>query len=109
MRLDATACFVPPARAARARDAASLWDSGEVGGFECYVPREEEKSAAEVYRADDASEGVTSLHALSNALTIALRPAADGMKFVKYVSAAAPSSRWDVAAEYATGVAAPDA
>jgi len=36
---------------------------------------------------------------MSNALSLTLRPPGT-MKFVKYVSAAAPGSRWDVAAEY---------
>ena len=62
-------------------------------------PNPSPNQAAEVYRADDSSEGVTSIHAMSNALSLTLRPPGT-MKFVKYVSAAAPGSRWDVAAEY---------
>ena len=54
-----------------------------------------------MYRADDASDGVTSIHAISNALNLTLRPPGT-MKFIKYVSAAAPGSRWDCAAEYTT-------
>ncbi|EOD15338.1 hypothetical protein EMIHUDRAFT_464476 [Emiliania huxleyi CCMP1516] len=97
--LDATFVAVPPARAGKAARAARLWDSGDVGGFECAVPKDRSKAAAEVYRADDASEGVTSVHAVSNSLVLSLR-APQTMRFVKYVSAAAPGSRWDVAAEY---------
>ena len=52
------------ARAGKAARAARLWDSGDVGGFECAVPKDRSKAAAEVYRADDASEGVTSVHAV---------------------------------------------
>ncbi len=116
LTIDATLCFVPAADDAAASSgstaaaqrselaAGRLWASGDVGGFECYVAAdggEETKTAkaAEVYRADDASEGVTSIHAMSNALSLTLRPPGT-MKFVKYVSAAAPGSRWDVAAEY---------
>ena len=60
---------------------------------------EDAHGAAEVYRADDASAGVMSIHAACNALSLVAREPAS-MKFIKYVSAAAPGSRWDVAAEY---------
>ena len=50
--------------------------------------------------ASDDTAGVTSIHAAHNALSLVLRKP-DAMKFIKYVSAAAPGSRWDVAAEYA--------
>ena len=94
--LDATLCFVAAAPAELA-----LWDSGDVGGFECHVASssEDEHGAAEVYKADESSAGVTSIHAACNALSLVAREA-DTMKFIKYVSFAAPSSRWDVAAEY---------
>jgi len=82
-------------------DDAQMWDSGDVGGFECYVPSADDEGAAEVYRADDDTEGVTSIHAKCNALSLFVRPRGT-MKFVKYVSAGAPGSRWDVAAEYFT-------
>ena len=95
--LDATLCFVGSDSAAQR----ALWESGDVGGFECHVQssKEDEHGAAEVYRADDASAGVTSIHAQANALSIVARDT-DAMKFIKFVSAAAPGSRWDVAAEY---------
>ena len=94
--LDATLAFVPSAPADLA-----LWDSGDVGGFECHVESsvEDEHGAAEVYRSSDDSAGVMSIHAANNALSLVMRKP-DAMKFVKYVSAAAPGSRWDVAAEY---------
>ncbi len=48
-------------------------------------------------REDDA--GVINVPAASNSLNLLLRD--EGlMRFVKYVGAAAPSSRWDVAMEY---------
>ena len=94
--LDATFAVVADAPAARAQ-----WDSGDVGGFECHVEAsaEDARGAAEVYRAADDTAGVTSIHAQSNALSLVLRRPGT-MKFVKYVSASAPGSRWDVAAEY---------
>ena len=66
---------------------------------ECYVRREAEAAAAEVYRVDEDAEGVTCVHAIMNSLHLALRPP-DTMLFVKFMSADAPCSRWDVAAEY---------
>ena len=100
--VDATLAFVPPPPKSGSRGgaaAARAWDSGDVGGFECFVRKEGDGAAAEVYRADDASAGVTSVHPVSNALVLALRQP-DTMKFVKFVGAAAPGSRWDVAVEY---------
>eukprot|EP00966_Prymnesium_polylepis_P172474 3988885-Prymnesium_polylepis.1 len=42
-------------------------DMAQVGGFECYVnAANEELTAAEVYRADASSEGVTSIHPINN-------------------------------------------
>ena len=95
--LDATLAFVGKSAESRA-----LWDSGDVGGFECHVPAsKEELTAAEVYRADESTAGVTSIHASFNALSLVMR-APETMKFIKYVSCEAPGSRWDVAAEYAS-------
>ena len=93
---------VPPAKpgAERARRAAAAWDSGDVGGFECLVPRDDSSTAAEVYNVhDDTVDGVTSVHPITNALVLAFRPPAT-MRFVKYVSAVAEGSRWDVNVEY---------
>ncbi len=103
--IEATLTFVPPAEdgraggttetrrggdaASAATDAARLWASGDVGGFECYVGADEGEDtakAAEVYRADDASDGVTSIHAMSNALNVTLRSPGT-MKFVKHARA----------------------
>lgn len=117
-RLDCVLCFCDD------RDGAS-WEAGEVGGFEAYLlADEEEAAAAEVYRqvcvlggaprrhtvvcveyynsqyAQDAEDsGVLNVSAAHNSLNLVLRD--EGlMRFVKYVSASAPSSRWDVAMEY---------
>ena len=81
------------------RKALAMWDGGDVGGFDCLVRKEEGAEAAEVYRVDDDSPGVTTIQPVSNALVLVLRDA-QTMRFVKYVSADAPGSRWDVAAEY---------
>ena len=125
-----------------------LWDSGEVGGFECYVEAEGfddddnngEGQDAAVYEqrviaseARDTGEGssssnggggggggnegngddddesdsegseaggtLLSVQGRCNCLSVVLRD--EGvMRFVKFVSASAPSSRWDVAAEF---------
>lgn len=107
------------------------WDSGDVGGFECYIEADEDpenSEAAEVYRvtnanpaerqqhknksdaadaADAADEGneedpttsLLSVSASNNVLSLVMRD--EGiMKFIKYLSANAPGSRWDVAVEY---------
>jgi Rps23 Pro-64 3,4-dihydroxylase Tpa1-like proline 4-hydroxylase len=111
--------------AAATTAAAEAWADGEVGGYEAYVLGDDdddeeedaaagegedkqqkqkkknkgEKGAAEVYRADDGDAGVLNVPAANNCLSLLLRD--EGlMRFVKYVSAAAPGSRWDVAMEY---------
>jgi prolyl 3-hydroxylase /prolyl 3,4-dihydroxylase len=96
-RLDAVLCFVNDSSQA----AKAAWDSGEVGGFEAYLlADEDEERPAEVYRAGaDDETGVLNVSAASNSLNLVLRD--EGlMRFVKYVSAAAPGSRWDVAAVF---------
>lgn len=105
-----------------------VWDGGEVGGFECYIEAEEDPEnaeAAEVYRssyqanpskptepgakaadsksakdkAEDAETSLLSVSAVNNTLSLVMRD--EGvMKFIKYVSANAPGSRWDIAVEY---------
>ncbi|KAG1656705.1 hypothetical protein FOA52_006489 [Chlamydomonas sp. UWO 241] len=80
----------------------AAWETGEVGGFEAYLLAEEDEDGAgpeDTYRtaADDES-GVLNVSAEPNSLNLVLRD--EGlMKFLKYVSYAAPSSRWDVAME----------
>ncbi|KAG2426146.1 hypothetical protein HYH02_014861, partial [Chlamydomonas schloesseri] len=88
----------------RPDEAASLWQAGEVGGFEAYLLAEEEAhegGAEEVYRvnADAEESGVLNVNAAANTLNLVLRD--EGlMRFVKYVSFGAPGSRWDVAMEF---------
>ncbi|KAF5842957.1 Oxoglutarate and iron-dependent oxygenase degradation C-term-domain-containing protein [Dunaliella salina] len=95
-RLDAVLCFVAE------REGDTTWDDGEVGGFEAYLLADEEKEGAaaeEVYRQDTEESGVLNVSAAFNSLNLVLRD--EGlMKFVKYLSADAPSSRWDIAMEY---------
>jgi len=112
-RLDATMCFVDD----EGDENMSAWDFGEVGGFECYIAADEEGDAAdaatdEVYdargEAEEDEDELLSLHATFNTLSLVHRD--EGlMRFVKYVSHLAPSSRWDVAAQYTVeGVADSD-
>ncbi|KAI9340184.1 Oxoglutarate and iron-dependent oxygenase degradation C-term-domain-containing protein [Zopfochytrium polystomum] len=108
--LDATLCFVRDDSAGAAR----VWASDDVGGFECYMAADEGNDDPAQYRgaADDGGYGkasgknntgdggaLLSVSASSNALSLALREPGV-LKFVKYVGAAAPGSRWEVAAEY---------
>jgi prolyl 3-hydroxylase /prolyl 3,4-dihydroxylase len=91
-RLDVVFCFVNDAPM-------DSWGDGECGGFEAYVlADEEEDGPAEVYRqVQDDDSGVLNVSATFNAVSIVLRD--EGlMKFVKYVSAIAPGSRWDISA-----------
>ena len=92
-------CFVDDEGEARS----SAWDFGEVGGFECYVAADEDGGAAtdEVYAAagEEEEDELLSVQATFNTLSLVHRD--EGlMRFVKYVSHLAPSSRWDVAAQY---------
>lgn len=98
IRLDVVLCVVD--------DKDSLdeetWASGEVGGYEAYLLADEndgEKEADDVYKIDEDDGGVLSISPACNTLNIVLRD--EGlMRFVKYVGASAPGSRWDIAAEY---------
>ncbi|KAJ3344163.1 hypothetical protein HDU83_005364 [Entophlyctis luteolus] len=106
--LDATLCFVSDKSARHSR----AWASDEVGGFDCYMAPDESNDDPAQYRAqktgyggsDDAGQGgdggaLLSVSARSNCLSLVMREN-DVMRFIKYVSASAPGSRWDVAAEY---------
>lgn len=102
-RLDCVLAFVDDA----AEDDAAGWGVGEVGGFEAYLLAEDDApgaGAADTYRRADATGGgedssVINVPAAANCLNLLLRDAGL-MRFVKYVSAAAPGSRWDVAMEF---------
>lgn len=79
----------------------ALWESGDVGGFECYIAAdeggEEEGPDAEYDEEDDTK--LLSVSASNNTLSLVYRDPGT-MRFVKYVGAGAPSSRWDLTVEY---------
>jgi len=82
-------------------DAASVWGAGEVGGYEAYLLADESGEAAE-YQAGaggDDDGGVLNVSPFANALSLVARDAGL-LRFVKYVSSAAPGARWDVAAVF---------
>lgn len=100
-RLDATLCFVCD----QEEEDSELWDTGDVGGFECYIEAEgeagESAEAAEVYRSDpgDDDGNLLSVSPRNNVISLVLRD--EGiMRFIKYVSCGAPGSRWDISMEY---------
>ena len=129
--LDASLCFVnvrddevqaaTRGRSADEMDDDDLWESGDAGGFECYIEQDpEDAEAAEVYTkekdSDDDGEGegdegggggggqddggvLLSVTPGTNVLSLVMRDE-DTLRFVKYVSAKAPSSRWDVSVAY---------
>lgn len=114
--LDATLCFVAGKGEERSEmradgedfiddladmdDADELWQSGECGGFECYIAAddESEEGAADEYNQDDDTE-LLSVSASNNTLSLVFRDPGT-MRFIKYVGSKAPSSRWDIAMEY---------
>lgn len=97
--------------------ALDLWESGDVGGFECYIEADMKQSAeaAEVYRTtsadkpdngiqgdgdgEESEESLLSVSAGNNVLNLVMRDE-NVMRFIKYISFNAPSSRWDISAEY---------
>lgn len=95
-QLDAVLCFVCEGEAGDRE----VWGSGEVGGFEAYLLADDDNEAAEVYKAaQDDESGVLNVSPAANTLNLVLRD--EGlMRFVKYLSAAAPSSRFDIALTY---------
>jgi hypothetical protein len=87
-------------------DEDAIWESGDVGGFECYIAATEdddnggENAAgpdAEYDEEDDTK--LLSVSASNNTLSLVYRDPGT-MRFVKYVGSGAPSSRWDIALEY---------
>jgi len=100
-RLDATLGFVD----AQGEEEAAAWDLGEVGGYECYMMAEtdETNAEAEVYKAAGGEDELLSVPPAANVLSLVLT--SEGvMHFVKYVSAGAPGSRFDVAAQFGVDV-----
>ncbi|KAJ3116393.1 hypothetical protein HDU96_009751 [Phlyctochytrium bullatum] len=95
--LDATLCLVADTPASRAR----AWAGDDFGGFECYMAPDEGNEDPAQYRAADVGGGgaLLSVSARNNTLTLVMREPGL-MKFVKYVGAGAPGSRWDASWEY---------
>lgn len=80
----------------------AIWDSGDAGGFECYIAADEDSDgpvgAADEYNDDDDTK-LLSVSASNNTLSLVYRDPGT-MRFVKYVGSGAPSSRWDLSLEY---------
>lgn len=109
--LDATLCFCAGEGRQCAFDEATgelmgsdddaVWESGDVGGFECYIAAdegEEDQGPDAEYDEEDDTK-LLSVSASNNTLSLVYRDPGT-MRFVKYVGAGAPSSRWDIALEY---------
>lgn len=109
--LDATLCFCAdrssdPELSSKAeqveadKEIEMLWASGDVGGFECYVAADDEDAAvaADEYNEEDDTE-LLSVAPSNNTLSLVFRDPGT-MRFIKYVSEGAPSSRWDITMEY---------
>mmetsp|Transcript_7987 Transcript_7987/g.12224 ORF Transcript_7987/g.12224 Transcript_7987/m.12224 type:complete len:567 (-) Transcript_7987:279-1979(-) len=84
-------------------DADAVWESGDCGGFECYIEADDDTEdgkteAADEYNDEDDSE-LLSVSACNNTLSLVYRDPGT-MRFVKYVGCRAPSSRWDISMEY---------
>jgi hypothetical protein len=105
--LDATMCFVYDEN----DDDKDAWESGDVGGFECYIEADDDDDdgddkedggqrggPADEYNEDDDTE-LLSVSASNNTLSLVYRDPGT-MRFVKYVSSKAPSSRFDINMEY---------
>jgi len=75
-----------------------LWESGDCGGFECYIAADESDEAADEYNQDDDTE-LLSVSASNNTLSLVYRDPGT-MRFVKYIGSTAPSSRFDIAMEF---------
>ncbi|KAI8969083.1 Oxoglutarate and iron-dependent oxygenase degradation C-term-domain-containing protein [Mycotypha africana] len=88
--LDVTFCTV---------DKAALWKDGDIGGYECYMAPHDDEEDPATYKAADEDGALLTLPAGHNELSIVLRD--EGvMRFIKYVSAKSPGSRWDICYEY---------
>jgi hypothetical protein len=111
--LDATLCFAAGTTGNQARveedetveiaddgsEEDGIWDSGDVGGFECYIAADEEENEAAAQYNDDDDTELLSVSVSNNTLSLVYRDPGT-MRFVKYVGCRAPSSRFDVSMEY---------
>ena len=80
----------------------AIWESGDVGGFECYIAADEsgEDEGPDAEYDDEDDTKLLSVSASNNTLSLVFRDPGT-MRFVKYVGSGAPSSRFDIALEYA--------
>jgi len=101
--LDAVICVVDEEadQHGTAEDKREKWGSQDVGGYECYLMAEDDiaAEASDVYRMEEDDEPLLNVMARCNALSLVMRDAGV-MRFVKYVNAKAPGSRWDIAGVY---------
>ena len=114
--LDATLCFVagtgsqadhnPNMEYSIEREQDAIWESGDAGGFECYISAEDEEevekgaeSKAEDEYDDEDDSKLLSVPASKNTLSLVYRDPGT-IRFIKYLSSSAPSSRWDLSLEY---------
>ncbi|KAG1636572.1 hypothetical protein G6F45_001183 [Rhizopus arrhizus] len=75
------------------------WEDGDVGGYESYMAGHDGEEDPATYKAADDDGVLLHLPAGKNELSLVFRE--EGiMRFIKYVSARAPGSRWDFAYEY---------
>ncbi|KAF8328355.1 uncharacterized protein EI90DRAFT_3281311 [Cantharellus anzutake] len=107
-RLDAILGLTPPFVEGKTNQ----WEEGQWGGWECYMAPHEGEDDPAVYRSgsmrshpgtgeveEDGEGTLLTVQAQFNRLLLVLRD--EGvLRFVKYVSAAAPGSRWDICGEY---------
>ena len=94
--VDVTLCFVRDFN----QDQSDDWASGDVGGFELYLEREEDGVGdVAVYARNQEQPGVVAIDPAFATLAIVDRDKSR-MRFVKYVSKAAPSDRFDVSTTY---------
>lgn len=99
-KLDITLCFINN----KLNKYKSLWNSGDIGGYECYISTDDDLNSAataEIYQVNDENNDteLLSIHCGFNQLNIVLRDYGV-LKFIKFVSYRAPSSRWDVSMEF---------
>jgi hypothetical protein len=134
-RLDVILGLVPPAKVREnSKDSDDMDESllAQVGGWDCYMAPHDDEDDPAVYRSGssknkgkgpegneaptgsqsepyegDEDDGSTLLATQPgfNKLLMVLRDE-QVMRFVKYVSAAAPGSRWDICGEYEVGMVA---
>ena len=79
----------------------AIWESGDVGGFECYIAADEsgENDGPDAEYDEEDDTKLLSVSASNNTLSLVYRDPGT-MRFVKYVGSGAPSSRYDIALEY---------